>query len=143
MIQKDALTHILLDILMVSKKRYRVLKLLLILSLVINVALFCFVFRVCQSSAQVADDMVLISALCVKKPTEHIATRTKLKNIASVKTFDELINQCTLTDEEKYIVRQHYLHGRSFQSIAQELNFSEDWIKHKHQKILKKIQKLL
>lgn len=75
--------------------------------------------------------------------SEHIATKHKLKDIADVSTFEALITTCILTDEERYILRQHYLKGRSFQSIALEMNFSEDWIKHKHQRILAKLKQLL
>ena len=75
--------------------------------------------------------------------SEHIATKHKLKNIAEVSTFEALLQRCILTDEERYILRQHYLHGRSFQSIAMELSYSEDWIKHKHQKMLIKLKQLL
>lgn len=75
--------------------------------------------------------------------SDHIATRRKLQAIAENTAFEDLISRCILTDEEKHILRQHYLQGRSFQSIAFELNFSEDWIKHKHQRILAKLKQLL
>ena len=75
--------------------------------------------------------------------SQHIATKHKLKDIADISTFEALIDRCILTDEERYILRQHYLKGRSFQSIAMELNYSEDWIKHKHQRMLIKLEQLL
>lgn len=94
-------------------------------------------------TAQVIKSSCAVGTTEIKTKSEHIKTRQKLKDIADVKTFDELLERCMLTDEEKYILRQHYYKGRSFQSIAMEINISEDWLKHRHQKILRKLQKLL
>lgn len=89
------------------------------------------------------DGKVPVCVVGGKVQSDHIKTRQKIKEIADVKTFDELLERCMLTDEEKYIMRQHYYKGRSFQSIAMEICISEDWLKHKHKKILRKIRQLL
>lgn len=74
---------------------------------------------------------------------EHIETRRKLKHIYDVKTFDDLLNQCVLTDEEKLITRMHYLQGKDLAYIGDILGYSESTIKRRHQKIIQKLSKLI
>ena len=75
--------------------------------------------------------------------SEHIETRRKLSNIYSVKTFEDLIESCVLTEEDKTLLRLHYLKGKDFRYIGDELGFSESTIKKRHKKILSKLNKLL
>lgn len=70
--------------------------------------------------------------------SQHIETRRKLKNICEVSTFENLINNCTLSDTEKTILRLHYLKGKDFRYIGDEVT-----VKKKHKKILQKLNKLL
>lgn len=39
--------------------------------------------------------------------SEHIDTRRKIQDISSVKTFEELLENCILTDEDKMLMRLH------------------------------------
>lgn len=75
--------------------------------------------------------------------SQHIETRRKLKNICEVSTFENLINNCTLSDTEKTILRLHYLKGKDFRYIGDELGFAEVTVKKKHKKILQKLNKPL
>nr|DAH73220.1 MAG TPA: ECF sigma factor [Caudoviricetes sp.] len=75
--------------------------------------------------------------------SQHIETRQKLKDICEVSTFENLINSCTLSDTEKTILRLHYLEGKDFRYIGDELGFAEVTIKKKHKKTLQKLNKLL
>ena len=75
--------------------------------------------------------------------SEHIKTRNKIKNIASITTFNDLLDSCTLTDEDKEILRMHYLQGKDLQYISDIMGFSESAIKKRHQKALQKLNKLL
>lgn len=75
--------------------------------------------------------------------SEHIETRRKLRSIYSVNTFEQLIESCVLTDEDKSILRLHYLKGKDFRFIGDELGFSERTIRRRHQKILSKLNKML
>lgn len=75
--------------------------------------------------------------------SEHIETRHKIQNLCSVKTFEELLNCCILTEEDKHLMRLHYLQGKDFRYIADELGFAESTIKRHHRKILSKLNKLL
>ena len=75
--------------------------------------------------------------------TEHILTRKKLVDIADLKTFNQVLDLVILTPEERKIIDMHYLQGKSLVEIAFELNYSEVTICRKHQKIIKKISRVL
>ena len=75
--------------------------------------------------------------------TEHIKTRKKLVNISSINEFNNILESVILTDEEKYILQQHYLKGKNFAYIADELGYAEITVNKKHGKILKKISKCM
>lgn len=75
--------------------------------------------------------------------SDHINTKKKIKSIYSVKTFEELLQSCVLTEEDKTIMRMIYLKGKSLSFIADELGFSESTIKRKHKTILSKLSKLI
>lgn len=74
--------------------------------------------------------------------SEHIDTRRKIQDISSVKTFEELLENCILTDEDKVLMRLHYLNGKDFRFIGDSLGFSESTIKRRHKKILQKLNKM-
>lgn len=141
--QREALNALAFDILQLSKRQNKRLTIALVVSLIINVFFLCMLFDAKTDEVQMANKTIIMGAVMAKKPSEHIATRQKLKDIYEVKTFEDLLERCVLTEDEKYILRQHYLHGKSFVAISIDMGYSEDTIKHKHQKILKKIKKLL
>lgn len=73
----------------------------------------------------------------------HIETRRRLKAIPSITTFDSLLDASTLTDEDKEILRLHYLKGKDFRYIGDTLGYAEVTIKKRHAKALAKLSKLL
>jgi RNA polymerase sigma factor (sigma-70 family) len=75
--------------------------------------------------------------------TEHVATRRKLKEIPRIATFRQVLDESTLTEQEKEIITLHYLDDKDYRFIGDKLGFSETTIKRKHQKALKKISKIL
>lgn len=75
--------------------------------------------------------------------SEHIKTRNKIKEIASVTTFNDLIDMCMITEEDKELLRLHYLQGKDFRYIGDKLGFAESTIKKRHRKALQKLNKLL
>lgn len=75
--------------------------------------------------------------------SEHIKTRNKVKEIASITTFNELLDACTLTDEDKEILKMHYLQGKDFRYIGDALGFAESTVKKRHRKALQKLNKIL
>ena len=74
--------------------------------------------------------------------TDHIKIKHKLKEIASIVDFDTLLDQSTLSDTDKRILRLHYLEEKDFRYIGDTLGFSEYTIKQRHRKALKKIDKM-
>lgn len=71
------------------------------------------------------------------------SVRAQLKGICSIQTFEDLLESCTLTDEDKDLLKLHYLKGKDFRYIGDELGYSESTIKRKHRKILSKFVKIL
>ena len=75
--------------------------------------------------------------------SEHIDTRRKVKEIASVSSFQSLINSVTLSTTDKQILTLHYIEEKDFRYIGDTLGFSESTIKKRHRKILAKLGKVL
>ena len=75
--------------------------------------------------------------------TDHIKTRKKLVDITTVTEFKELLSLVILTTEERKIMEMHYLQGMSLMEIGFELGYAEITVCKKHQKILRKIAKVL
>ena len=65
------------------------------------------------------------------------------KDIPLVETFEALLNKSMISDEEKELMRLHYIQKKDFRFIGDTLGYSEASIKAKHRKILKKLNKLL
>ena len=141
--QKDALNRLYGDIIQMMKEERRVLVIALSIFIALSIILMCTIFQLKTENLQSVDEGLMLTTMAAKKPSEHIVTRSKLKEIPDIVTFEDLLNRCTLTDADKHILREHYLNERSFLSIAMEMGYSEDTVKHRHQKILKKIKKLL
>ena len=74
--------------------------------------------------------------------SENIETRKKLKGIASITQFDDLLEQSTLSDLDKEILRLHYLKEYDFRYIGDKLGYAEITIKKRHLKALKKLSAL-
>lgn len=75
--------------------------------------------------------------------TEHIETRTKLKEIVEIQTFSDLLDRCILSEEDRRIMELHYLQDKDLRYIADLLGYSEGTIKKRHRKILKKLKQIL
>lgn len=75
--------------------------------------------------------------------TEHISTRKKLTDIATVTEFNQILDLVVLTPQERRIMELHYLQGMSLMQIGFELGYAEITVCKKHQKILQKIAKVL
>lgn len=74
--------------------------------------------------------------------TEHIKTRRKIKNIASIKSFNDLLDASTLSEEDKEILTLHYVEEKDFRFIGDKFGYSEATIKYRHKKALKKLTRL-
>lgn len=75
--------------------------------------------------------------------TEHIETRAKIKNIADINCFDNLLESSTLNAQQKKIIRMFYIEDASISDIADSLKLSESTVKRRHRNALEKISKLL
>lgn len=74
---------------------------------------------------------------------ERMEAKNKLRNIILKTEFESLLEDYVLTDEDKELMRLHYLKGKDFRFIADALGYSEITIKKRHAKILTKISKLI
>lgn len=73
---------------------------------------------------------------------ENAKTRKKLKQIHSVRDFENLLEQTMLSEEDKLILRMHYKEQQTLGYISDTLGMSEITIKKKHKKILLKLGKM-
>lgn len=78
-----------------------------------------------------------------EKMTKHIDTRRRIQGIADISSFTELLDKTTLSDEDKNLLKLHYIQGKDFRYIGDMLGYSESTIKRRHKKALVKISKLL
>ena len=76
-------------------------------------------------------------------PSDHIITRKKIRDIADIETFNGLLDACMLSDEDKQLLRMHYIKGQDFRYIGDMLGFAESTVKRKHRKALQKLNKML
>ena len=79
----------------------------------------------------------------VSMDKKNAETRTKLKDIGSVKEFGDLMEQTMLSEEEKKILWMHYKEKKTLQCIADEIGLSEIAVKKKHRKMLMKIGRMI
>lgn len=75
--------------------------------------------------------------------SKHIETRNKIKSIADISSFSDLLNKSTISDEDKLLLKLHYIQGKDFRYIGDMLGYSESTIKKRHRRILKKLGNLI
>ena len=75
--------------------------------------------------------------------TEHVKTRRKLRKIADINEFNQLLGRCVLSDDEKALLKLHYINRKDFRYIGDVLGYAEVTIKTKHRKALRKISNIL
>lgn len=75
--------------------------------------------------------------------SQHIETRRRLRDVSLVSDFESLLALCTLSEEDKTILRLHYLEDKDFRYIGDMLGYSERTIKARHKRALKKLSDAL
>lgn len=75
--------------------------------------------------------------------SKHIETRRRIQSIADISSFDDLLNKSTLSDEDKLLLKLHYIQGKDFRFIGDMLGYAESTIKQRHRRILKKLSKMI
>lgn len=73
----------------------------------------------------------------------HIETRRKLQAVPLVSSFEEILASVTLSDEDKEILRRHYIKGQDFRLIGDSMGYAERTIKSRHKAALRKISAAL
>ena len=69
-------------------------------------------------------------------------TRDKIKNIPTIKDFDDLLRQTMLNDDDIKIMEMIYKDRLPLGVIADKLCMSESTVKRKHKRILVKMSKM-
>lgn len=69
-------------------------------------------------------------------------TRDKIKNIPTIKDFDDLLRQTMLNDDDIKIMEMIYKDRLPLGVIADRLCMSESTVKRKHKRILVKMSKM-
>ena len=75
--------------------------------------------------------------------TERLETRRKLRAVTGVQDFQKILDACVLTEDEKTLLKLHYLDGKNLAYIGDLLGFSEHAMKAKHAKCLDKLKYFL
>lgn len=73
--------------------------------------------------------------------TDHIKMKHKLQE--DIKTFSDMMKSPLLSTEDKEILKLIYIEHQDYNYIGDILGISESTVKKKHNKILKRISKIL
>ena len=79
----------------------------------------------------------------MQKDNECREGKHKLKSICDIKTFDELLSNCILSEDEITIIKMYYLEFKDFGFIADSLGYSYSTIKRRHKSAIKKLTKTM
>lgn len=74
---------------------------------------------------------------------ENIKARRKLQAMTLAADFEHFLNLCCLSEENKEIMRMHYIQEKDFKCIGDFLGYSESAMKKRHSKILSKLNQVL
>ena len=103
----------------------------------------CHVFKGFLWQSESLSYMWKIHAEEVMYMTEHVKTRAKVKKIPRVSTFNQLLDDCMISPEEKTMMRLYYIEKKDLRYIGDQLGYTEVTMKRWHKKILQKVNKLL
>lgn len=75
--------------------------------------------------------------------SKHLEIKHKVKQIKRRSTFNELIEDCMLSDKEKQMIKMYYLENKTLDYIADELGYSKAGVIKMHKRSLQKLETLL
>lgn len=75
--------------------------------------------------------------------TEHIELKHKVKSIGSKVTFNEILEESMLNDNEKELMKLYYEQNKPMDYIADVMGYSLQGVIKMHKRALKKIELLL
>lgn len=74
---------------------------------------------------------------------QHLQAREKIKSIHSKKELLGVLEDRLLTDDERTVIEEHYINGKSLSVIADFLGYSESSVKRFHKNALIKLNDIL
>lgn len=74
---------------------------------------------------------------------QHLQAREKLKAIHSKSELLDILDDRLLTDDERTVIVEHYVNGKSLSVIADFLGYSESSVKRFHKNALIKLNDIL
>ena len=75
--------------------------------------------------------------------TSHIETKHRVKDIADINTFNDIISNVKMSETDKDILKRIYVDEQNVNFIADMLGYSERTIRRRHESALKKISKII
>ena len=75
--------------------------------------------------------------------SKHIDLKHKVQNINRKIDFQNLLEESMLNENEKKLLIMHYVEGKQFNYIADELGYTQQGITKMHKRILNKLESLL
>ena len=75
--------------------------------------------------------------------SSHLDIKHKVKQIKRRSTFNEIIEDCMLSEKEKQMLKLYYLENKTLDYIADELGYSKAGIIKMHKRSLQKLETLL
>lgn len=75
--------------------------------------------------------------------SKHLEIKHKVKQINRRSTFNEIIEDCMLSDKEKQMLKMYYLENKTLDYIADELGYSKAGVIKMHKRSLQKLEALL
>ena len=74
--------------------------------------------------------------------TVHVVTKKKVKGLGK-KSFLNILGDLMLSEEEEQMMQLYYIGNKTMMQIAEQLGYSEIGIIKMHDRVLKKIAKVL
>lgn len=75
--------------------------------------------------------------------TKHMKIKNKVKQINSKTVFNELLEDCMLSEKEKQLMKMYYIEQKDFDYIADILGYSKAGVLKMHNRILNKLETLI
>lgn len=75
--------------------------------------------------------------------SDHLSTRSALRQISTRDELIDVIERAALSEEEEYILIEHYLNHKNLSVIADFIGYSISSTKRKHKEALSKISGVL
>ncbi len=75
--------------------------------------------------------------------TSHIETKRRIKSIADINIFNDIVSRLNISSIDKEILDRIYVKQQDINFIADTLGYSEKTVRRKHVEAVKKIMQLI